>query len=65
MVYFGSRSLKSPGIITRKVMKPVKILNHTVPAGDLLMLSPFWQHRNPKYFPEPELFKPERWKRQI
>lgn len=55
--------LRAPGIITRKVMKPVKILNHTVPAGDLLMLSPFWQHRNPKYFPEPELFKPERWKK--
>ncbi|XP_063122938.1 24-hydroxycholesterol 7-alpha-hydroxylase isoform X6 [Rattus norvegicus] len=36
--------------------------NHTVPSGDLLMLSPFWLHRNPKYFPEPESFKPERWK---
>lgn len=54
--------LKAPGAITRKVMKPVKILNYTVPSGDLLMLSPFWLHRNPKYFPEPELFKPERWK---
>ncbi|KAF6113371.1 cytochrome P450 family 39 subfamily A member 1 [Phyllostomus discolor] len=54
--------LRAPGAITRKVMKPVKILNYTVPSGDLLMLSPFWLHRNPKYFPEPELFKPERWK---
>ncbi|XP_021547726.1 24-hydroxycholesterol 7-alpha-hydroxylase isoform X1 [Neomonachus schauinslandi] len=55
--------LRAPGIITRKVLKPVKILNYTVPPGDLLMLSPFWLHRNPKYFPEPELFKPERWKK--
>ncbi|XP_039087137.1 24-hydroxycholesterol 7-alpha-hydroxylase [Hyaena hyaena] len=55
--------LRAPGIITRKVMKPVKILNYTVPSGDLLMLSPFWLHRNPKYFPEPEVFKPERWKK--
>ncbi|KAM7137069.1 24-hydroxycholesterol 7-alpha-hydroxylase isoform 1-T1 [Molossus nigricans] len=54
--------LRAPGAITRKVLKPVKILNFTVPSGDLLMLSPFWLHRNPKYFPEPELFKPERWK---
>uniref|UniRef100_A0ABI7YWN7 Cytochrome P450 family 39 subfamily A member 1 n=1 Tax=Felis catus TaxID=9685 RepID=A0ABI7YWN7_FELCA len=55
--------LRAPGIITRKVMKPVQILNYTVPSGDLLMLSPFWLHRNPKYFPEPEVFKPERWKK--
>ncbi|KAI4560710.1 hypothetical protein MJG53_017339 [Ovis ammon polii x Ovis aries] len=54
--------LRAPGVITRKVLKPVKILNYTVPSGDLLMLSPFWLHRNPKYFPEPDLFKPERWK---
>nr|XP_055185757.1 24-hydroxycholesterol 7-alpha-hydroxylase isoform X1 [Nyctereutes procyonoides] len=55
--------LRAPGVITRKVLKPVKILNYTVPSGDLLMLSPFWLHRNPEYFPEPELFKPERWKK--
>nr|XP_058162811.1 24-hydroxycholesterol 7-alpha-hydroxylase isoform X2 [Dasypus novemcinctus] len=55
--------LRAPGVITRKVVKPVKILNYTVPSGDLLMLSPFWLHRNPKYFPEPELFKPERWRK--
>ncbi|XP_069343974.1 24-hydroxycholesterol 7-alpha-hydroxylase isoform X2 [Eulemur rufifrons] len=55
--------LRAPGVITRKVMKPVKILNYIIPSGDLLMLSPFWLHRNPKYFPEPELFKPERWKK--
>uniref|UniRef100_F7CQT2 24-hydroxycholesterol 7-alpha-hydroxylase n=2 Tax=Monodelphis domestica TaxID=13616 RepID=F7CQT2_MONDO len=55
--------LVSPGIITRKVMEPMKILSYTIPAGDILMLSPFWIHRNPKYFPEPELFKPERWEK--
>ncbi|XP_051008888.1 24-hydroxycholesterol 7-alpha-hydroxylase [Acomys russatus] len=54
--------LRAPGVITRKVVKPVKILSHTVPSGDLLMLSPFWLHRNPKHFPDPESFKPERWK---
>uniref|UniRef100_A0A096NIS7 24-hydroxycholesterol 7-alpha-hydroxylase n=1 Tax=Papio anubis TaxID=9555 RepID=A0A096NIS7_PAPAN len=55
--------LKAPGVITRRVVKPVEILNYIIPSGDLLMLSPFWLHRNPKYFPEPELFKPERWKK--
>ncbi|KAM5262900.1 24-hydroxycholesterol 7-alpha-hydroxylase [Ctenodactylus gundi] len=55
--------LRAPGAITRKVVEPVTILDYTVPPGDLLMLSPFWLHRNPKYFPEPESFKPERWKK--
>ncbi|XP_048203619.1 24-hydroxycholesterol 7-alpha-hydroxylase [Perognathus longimembris pacificus] len=54
--------LRAPGVIARKVVKPVKIMNFTIPAGDLLVVSPFWLHRNPKHFPEPELFKPERWK---
>ncbi|KAM6280109.1 24-hydroxycholesterol 7-alpha-hydroxylase [Porphyrio hochstetteri] len=54
--------LRSPGAITKKVVKPVKIQNFTVPAGDMLMLSPYWFHRNPKYFPDPEMYKPDRWK---
>ncbi|CAH7219182.1 Cyp39a1 [Phodopus roborovskii] len=59
--------LRAPGVITRKVVKPVKILlssgfSHTVPPGDLLMVSPFWLHRNPEHFLELDSFKPERWK---
>ncbi|MGH0129593.1 UNVERIFIED_CONTAM: hypothetical protein FKN15_012744 [Acipenser sinensis] len=37
--------------------------NYIIPPGDLLMLSPFWAHRDPRYFPEPEKFMPERWKK--
>ncbi|XP_069879698.1 24-hydroxycholesterol 7-alpha-hydroxylase isoform X2 [Dipodomys merriami] len=55
--------LRAPGVLARKVVKPVNIMNFTIPPGDLLMVSPFWLHRNPKYFPEPELFKPERWRK--
>uniref|UniRef100_A0A8D0FFG1 Lanosterol 14-alpha demethylase n=1 Tax=Strix occidentalis caurina TaxID=311401 RepID=A0A8D0FFG1_STROC len=54
--------LRSPGAITKKVVNPIRIQNFTVPAGDMLMLSPYWLHRNPKYFPDPEMFKPDRWK---
>ncbi|NXY77809.1 CP39A hydroxylase, partial [Glareola pratincola] len=50
--------LRSPGAITKKVVNPIKIQNYIVPAGDMLMLSPYWLHRNPKYFPDPEMFKP-------
>ncbi|XP_064304249.1 24-hydroxycholesterol 7-alpha-hydroxylase isoform X4 [Phalacrocorax carbo] len=50
--------LRSPGAITKKVVNPIRIQNFTIPAGDMLMLSPYWLHRNPKYFPDPEMFKP-------
>ncbi|XP_052088946.1 24-hydroxycholesterol 7-alpha-hydroxylase-like isoform X2 [Mytilus californianus] len=33
-----------------------------IPEGDMLMLSPYWAHRNEKYFPDPLMYKPERWK---
>ncbi|XP_041044266.1 24-hydroxycholesterol 7-alpha-hydroxylase isoform X7 [Carcharodon carcharias] len=37
--------------------------NYIVPSGDMLMLSIYWAHRNPKHFPEPEKFLPDRWKK--
>nr|XP_006625743.1 PREDICTED: 24-hydroxycholesterol 7-alpha-hydroxylase isoform X1 [Lepisosteus oculatus] len=55
--------LRAPGAITRMVVRPLQIQNYTIPAGDMLMLSPFWAHRNPEFFPEPEEYKPERWKK--
>ncbi|OXB74112.1 UNVERIFIED_CONTAM: hypothetical protein H355_015243 [Colinus virginianus] len=50
--------LRSPGAIIKKVIKPVRIQDFTIPAGDMLVLSPYWLHRNPNYFPDPEMFKP-------
>uniref|UniRef100_A0AAY4C069 24-hydroxycholesterol 7-alpha-hydroxylase n=1 Tax=Denticeps clupeoides TaxID=299321 RepID=A0AAY4C069_9TELE len=53
--------LRAPGAITRKVVQPIKLQNYIIPSGDLLMMSPYWAHRNPEYFPNPEEFRPERW----
>ncbi|KAA0708387.1 24-hydroxycholesterol 7-alpha-hydroxylase [Triplophysa tibetana] len=55
--------LRAPGAITRKVVRPLKIQNYIIPPGDMLLMSPYWAHRNPKYFPDPEDFKPERWEK--
>ncbi|XP_050391627.2 24-hydroxycholesterol 7-alpha-hydroxylase [Patella vulgata] len=53
--------LRSPGIIPRYVTKPFEVKGYTVPAGNLVFASPFWAHRNPEYYPDPETHKPERW----
>ncbi|KAJ7345932.1 hypothetical protein JRQ81_001882 [Phrynocephalus forsythii] len=54
--------LRAPGAIVKKVINPIVVQNFVIPAGDLLTMSPYWVHRNPKYFPEPCKFKPDRWK---
>jgi cytochrome P450 len=32
-----------------------------LPAGSTLMLSPFVSHRDPAFWPDPEVFDPERF----
>uniref|UniRef100_A0A6J0UDA3 Lanosterol 14-alpha demethylase n=1 Tax=Pogona vitticeps TaxID=103695 RepID=A0A6J0UDA3_9SAUR len=54
--------LRAPGAIVKKVINPIVVQNVVIPAGDLLTMSPYWVHRNLKYFPEPNKFKPDRWK---
>lgn len=53
--------MRGEGIIGRRVVKPLNIKGYTVSKGSMLMISPYWCHRDEKYFPEPEKFLPERW----
>lgn len=53
--------LRSPGMIARKVVKPISVASYTIPAGDLLMLSPYWTHQDEDVFPDAKKFKPYRW----
>nr|XP_060618237.1 24-hydroxycholesterol 7-alpha-hydroxylase-like [Anolis sagrei ordinatus] len=54
--------LRAPGAIAKKVTNPINVQNFVMPTGDLLVKSPYWFHRNPQYFPEPNTFKPDCWK---
>ncbi|XP_061176451.1 24-hydroxycholesterol 7-alpha-hydroxylase-like [Saccostrea echinata] len=49
------------GVITRRVMTSFTVRDYTIPKGDMLMVSPYWSHRNPKYFPHPHTYNPDRW----
>jgi cytochrome P450 len=47
--------------IGRETTAPCEIAGHGVPKGAQLMLSQWVMHRDPRYWPEPERFRPERW----
>jgi len=55
------RLYPSAWTISRKALKDDKLGEHEIPAGSTVMLSPYVLHRNPKIWPNPEAFVPERF----
>jgi cytochrome P450 len=49
--------------LARTALQPLEIRGYRVPRGSLLMMSQWVMHRDPRYFPDPERFDPERWTR--
>ena len=47
--------------LLRRTTEPVEIAGWKLPADTTCILSPFATHRDPRWFPEPEKFLPERW----
>jgi cytochrome P450 len=47
----------------REALAGCEIGGHRVPAGTILTMSQWVLHRDPRYFEDPEAFKPERWAR--
>ena len=45
----------------RQAMEECHIGGYTIPAGSVVILSPYVTHRDPRWFPEPDRFDPERW----
>ena len=54
--------LYPPAVISaRKVIHDLEFAGHRIPAGRLLLFSPYVTHRLPDLWPEPRHFRPERW----
>jgi len=47
--------------IGRESTGPFELGGYAFPAGTTIFISPWILHRDPRYFEEPETFRPERW----
>jgi len=60
----GLRLYPSVYMFSCRAVRSVDIDGYYFPAGSILVFSPFSMHRSPDYFPEPELFDPDRFSRK-
>ncbi|MBA2341059.1 MAG: cytochrome P450 [Pyrinomonadaceae bacterium] len=47
--------------IGRRVIDDYEVGGYRIPSGSLVLLSQYVMHRDPRYFPDPSQFDPERW----
>lgn len=62
MVLAESMRLYPPAwALGRLAIKECEIAGYIVPSGSLVLMSQYVMHRDPRYFPEPLRFDPDRW----
>lgn len=45
----------------REAKRPITIQGYAIPAGAQVLLSPYVTHRDPRFFPDPDKFDPDRF----
>lgn len=45
----------------RRPLEPIALGGYRIPRGASIFVSPYVTQRNPRYFPDPDRFAPERW----
>ena len=48
-------------ILARETIEPCEIGGYELPRGSTIILSQWMMHRDPRYFDDPDAFRPERW----
>jgi cytochrome P450 len=65
MVLSESLRLYPPNYaIAREALDAFLVGGYTVPAGTLILMSQYVMHRDPRYYPDPGRFDPQRWNPQ-
>jgi cytochrome P450 len=53
--------LASPWLLTRRAEQPLDLGGVPVPVGADIVFSPYAVNRDPRFYPEPDRFDPDRW----
>ena len=54
--------LYPPGwLLSRRTLEPDTLAGYDIPAGSDVFLSPYFLHRHPRYWQDPDAFRPERF----
>jgi cytochrome P450 len=62
MVVAESMRLYPPAwVIGRRAMEDYDVGGYRLPARSIVLVSPFITHRDARFFPDPESFRPDRW----
>jgi cytochrome P450 len=48
-------------IVARRLVTDHPVCGHRLPAGSVLLLSPWVVHRDGRWWPQPDQFRPDRW----
>jgi cytochrome P450 len=49
----------------RQVLTNYAIDKYEIPKGSIILMSQYVMHHNPRYFPDPEVFEPDRWTKEF
>ena len=57
----GLRLFPPAWAIGRRALEDVDVCGTRIPKGCVVLLSPYVTHRDARWFPEPDAFRPDRW----
>jgi cytochrome P450 len=62
MVFAESMRLYPPAwVLGRRAIREYAVNDYVLPPRSIVLMSPIVMHHDPRYYPEPERFDPERW----